>query len=83
MLKNLPTFLDHYSSGGEGHKFMSSSSEQAGSPHTIVVTSAGLRAADITRYAILFSGKTAFVQLGFTDIAKGFAYIPNKGFCGG
>ncbi len=52
MLKNLPDFLEHYSSRGAGHEFLSSSAKQAGSPHTIVVTSAGLRAADIARYAI-------------------------------
>lgn len=83
MLKNLPDFLEHYSSRGEGHKFLSSSPKQAGSPHTIVVTSAGLRAADIARYAILLTGKTILVQWGFTDIAKGFAYISDKGVCGG
>lgn len=83
MLKNLPEFLEHYSSGGGGHKFLSSSPEQAGSPHTIVVTSAGLRAADIARYAILLSRKRTFVQWPFTDVAKGFAYISDKGFSGG
>ena len=67
MLKNLPGFLEHYS------KFLSPSLEQAGSPHTIVVTSAGLRAADIARYAILLTRKRVFVQWGLTDVAKGFA----------
>ena len=81
MLKNLPEFLKHYSSGGGGHKFLSLSPEQAGSPHTIVVTSAGLRAADIARYAMLLSRKRTFVQ--WADVAKGFAYISDKGFCGG
>ena len=81
MLKNLPEFLKHYSSGGGGHKFLSSSPEQTGSPHTIVVTSAGLRAADIARYAMLLSRKRTFVQ--WADVAKGFAYISDKGFCGG
>lgn len=83
MLKDLPGFLEHYSSRGGGHKFLSSSPEQAGSPHTIVVTSAGLRAADIARYAILLTRRRMFVQWGFTDVAKGFAYTSDKGVCGG
>ena len=58
MLKNLPDFLKHYSSRGGGHEFSASSSKEAGSPHTIVVTSAGLRAADVARYAILLTGET-------------------------
>ena len=83
MLKHLPDFLEHYSLRGGDDESLSSSPKQAGSPHTIVVTSAGLRAADIARYAILLTGKRLFVQWGLSDIAKGFAYISDKGVCGG
>ena len=48
-----------------------------------MVTSAGLRAADIVRYIMSLSEKTFFVPLGFTDILKGFACISDKGACGG
>jgi len=50
MLQDMPDFLDHYSSRPSGNKSLSSASKQNGSPHTLVITSAGLRAADITRY---------------------------------
>ena len=83
MLKNLPEFLEHYNSNRGGHKLLASSLEQAGSPHTIVVTSAGLRAADIARYAILLTRKRRFVQWDLTDFAKGFASISDKGVCRG
>ena len=83
MLKHLPDFLEHYGLSGEDHESLSSSPKQAGSPHTIVVTSAGLRAADIARYAMLLPRKRLFVPGGLSDIAKGFAYISDKGVCGG
>ena len=83
MLKNLPDFLEHYSSKGGGHKALSPSSKEAGSPKTIVITSAGLRAADIVRYLILSIETTTFVSSGFTDTLKGFARISDKGACGG
>lgn len=49
-LQDIPDFLDRYSSRAGGKKSLSSVSKQSGSPHTLVMTSAGLRAADITRY---------------------------------
>ena len=73
MLNNLPEFLEHYNSSGGGHKFLASSLEQAGSPHTIVIASAGLRAADIARYAISLTRKGPFVQWDLTDFVKDFA----------
>ncbi|KAK0510118.1 hypothetical protein JMJ35_007512 [Cladonia borealis] len=70
MLKNLPEFLEHYSSRGADHKFLSSSLEQAGSPHTIVVTSAGLRAADIARVLRKFQTKESVVAKLFAKHIK-------------
>ncbi|MCJ1288193.1 hypothetical protein MMC26_007548 [Xylographa opegraphella] len=51
ILENLPEFIEVYSSRFGQSKNLASSSEEKGSPHTIVVTAASLRAADITRYA--------------------------------
>lgn len=46
-LQKLPDFLSYYSAGLQE---LRSAPKQKGSPHTLVITSAGLRAADITRY---------------------------------
>jgi len=48
-LSSLPEFLEHYSTTPGKAKNLSSSSKLKGAPHTIVVTGAGLRAADLTR----------------------------------
>ena len=50
-LDKLPAFLEYFSRG-EGGKAgdLRRASKQNGSPHTLIVTAAGLRAADITRY---------------------------------
>ena len=48
-LQDMPNFLEHYSRKGAGSLALSSASQKPGSPHTLVITSAGLRAADITR----------------------------------
>ena len=48
-----------------------------------MVTSAGLRAADIVRYIISLSKTTTFVPSDLTDILKNFACISDKGACGG
>jgi hypothetical protein len=49
-LDNLPSFLEKYS--GNAAKLWSASKKN-GAPHTIIVTAAGLRAADLARYAAL------------------------------
>lgn len=46
-LDNLPEFLEKFS--GNPTKLWSASKKN-GSPHTIIVTAAGLRAADVARY---------------------------------
>lgn len=48
ILLDLPHFLDKYKLGRI--KSLSFASKKLGAPHTLVVTSAGLRAADVTRY---------------------------------
>ncbi|KAL3466781.1 U3-containing 90S pre-ribosomal complex subunit-domain containing protein [Aspergillus heterothallicus] len=53
-LEKLPDFLKAFSPKGVN---LSESSEQKGTPHTIVVSSAGLRAADIVRALRTFSTK--------------------------
>ncbi len=50
LLPDMPNFLDRYVSKPGQRNKMSLASKKTGAPHTIVVTSAGLRAADITRY---------------------------------
>jgi len=47
-LGNLPDFLEAFS---ESPEKLGSAPKRNGSPHTIVVAGAGLRAADLVRYA--------------------------------
>jgi hypothetical protein len=49
-LENMPSFLKSHSP--KKGAVMSTASETNGSPHTIVITLAGLRAADISRWAL-------------------------------
>ena len=53
LLEDLPNFLEYYSSKSQQKKNLSMASKKKGAPHTIVVTSAGLRAADITRLSLV------------------------------
>ena len=48
-LADLPDFLEHFFTASAQAPSMTSAPKQKGSPHTIVVTGAGLRAADLTR----------------------------------
>lgn len=45
----MPSFLEYYNLKAGGSMALSSASQKPGSPHTLVITPAGLRAADITR----------------------------------
>jgi protein CMS1 len=47
-LDNLPGFLEQFS--GNSTKLWSASKKN-GAPHTIIISAAGLRAADVARYA--------------------------------
>ncbi|KAG5952127.1 hypothetical protein E4U53_001586 [Claviceps sorghi] len=48
-LANLPAFLEKFAGGRENLTKIPEDTEDKGSPHTLIVTSAGLRAADICR----------------------------------
>jgi len=50
LLSSLPDFLDHYAASSGQIKRLSTASKLKGAPHTIVMTGAGLRAANLTRY---------------------------------
>lgn len=69
-LQALPSFLEHYSPKAGKSIALSSASEQPGSPHTLVITSAGLRAADITRALRVFQTKDAVVAKLFAKHIK-------------
>ncbi|KAL2037910.1 hypothetical protein N7G274_009385 [Stereocaulon virgatum] len=69
-LQNMPDFLDRYSTRIEGGKSLSTASKKPGSPHTLVITSAGLRAADITRALRTFQTKEAVVAKLFAKHIK-------------
>ena len=47
-LDQLPSFLERFSGNG-GSNTLRNASEENGSPHTLVVAAAGIRAADLTR----------------------------------
>lgn len=48
-LEYMPSFLEYYSAETGGKMALSSAAQKPGNPHTLVITLAGLRAADITR----------------------------------
>ncbi|KAI9754441.1 MAG: hypothetical protein M4579_004709 [Chaenotheca gracillima] len=50
-LEHLPDYLDRFSKSKAKAAHLSKAPTAKGSPHTLVVTNAGLRAADLTRYA--------------------------------
>ena len=52
-LDSLAIFLQDFTSGGQ--EALSTTCEETGSPHTLLVTSSGIRAADITRSVVTFS----------------------------
>ncbi|MCJ1296368.1 hypothetical protein MMC34_007934 [Xylographa carneopallida] len=70
ILDNLPEFIKEFSSCiGESTK-LPLSLKDTGSPHTVVVTAAGLRAADITRSLRIFQTKDAIVAKLFAKHKK-------------
>ena len=50
VLEKLPLFIEKFSLNADEPKELYEAPQGKGMPHTIVVTAAGLRAADITRY---------------------------------
>ncbi|KKZ64544.1 hypothetical protein EMCG_01423 [[Emmonsia] crescens] len=69
-LENLPSFLKVYSRKKGSPESLSTAPEETGSPHTIVITLAGLRAADITRALRQFQSKDCAVAKLFAKHIK-------------
>ncbi|KAL2364204.1 hypothetical protein RJZ56_002874 [Blastomyces dermatitidis] len=69
-LENLPAFLKVYSRKKGSPDSLSTAPEEKGSPHTIVITLAGLRAADITRALRQFQNKDCTVAKLFAKHIK-------------
>ncbi|KAH8802779.1 U3-containing 90S pre-ribosomal complex subunit-domain containing protein [Xylogone sp. PMI_703] len=66
-LDNLSSFLEHFS---ENPTKLWSASKKNGSPHTIIITAAGLRAADITRALRKFQAKESKIAKLFAKHIK-------------
>lgn len=52
--ENLPTFLESHCSAARHPSKLGVASKALGAPHTIVVASSGMRAANLTRFVICF-----------------------------
>lgn len=83
-LENLPTFLEAFASGGAAE--LGAVPKEKGAPHTIVVTGAGLRAADLTRYvaSLDISAPGCVLHLGGATVAdtpspQSLEKVPEKG----
>ncbi|KAK7209565.1 hypothetical protein V2G26_016743 [Clonostachys chloroleuca] len=78
ILTNLPDFLEQFSEDKEG---LSRSSKKPGSPHTLIVAGAGLRAADIVRAVRKFQTKNCAVAKLFAKhmkIEEQITYLKSK-----
>ncbi|KAL2353731.1 U3-containing 90S pre-ribosomal complex subunit-domain containing protein [Cryomyces antarcticus] len=69
-LENLPDFLEHSAGSKKKASKLNKAAEEKGSPHTIVVAGAGLRAADLTRALRKFQTKDAMVAKLFAKHIK-------------
>ncbi|KAH0563417.1 hypothetical protein GP486_002022 [Trichoglossum hirsutum] len=69
-LSNLPDFLEYFSMMKNNPADLSSAPDINGSPHTIVITISGIRAADITRALRNFQTKQATVAKLFAKHIK-------------
>ncbi|MCJ1367701.1 hypothetical protein MMC16_006835 [Acarospora aff. strigata] len=69
-LSSLPAFLEHFAATSGHTHSLSKASKLKGAPHTIVVTGAGLRAADLTRALRTFQTKEAIVAKLFAKHIK-------------
>ncbi|QSS58970.1 hypothetical protein I7I51_08400 [Histoplasma capsulatum] len=70
VLENLPAFLKVYSRKKGSPDSLSTAPKENGSPHTIVITLAGLRAADITRALRQFQNQDCAVAKLFAKHIK-------------
>ncbi|KAI9769422.1 MAG: hypothetical protein M1840_004124 [Geoglossum simile] len=69
-LQNLPDYLEYFSMARGRPGSLSSSPSVSGAPHTIVVTSAGIRAANLTRALRKFQTKQSTVAKLFAKHIK-------------
>ncbi|KAF2157379.1 hypothetical protein K461DRAFT_284020 [Myriangium duriaei CBS 260.36] len=69
-LDHLPSFLEHFSPYRPNTIALNEAARDKGSPHTLVVTGAGLRAADLTRALRKFQTKEAKVEKLFAKHIK-------------
>ncbi|KAG7007733.1 racA [Physcia stellaris] len=69
-LHDLPDYLKRYSRKDLGPRKLSSASSSLGSPHTLVITAAGLRAADAARTLRVFQTKEVSVAKLFAKHIK-------------
>ncbi|KAK5017089.1 Protein cms1 [Cryomyces antarcticus] len=69
-LENLPDFLEYSAGSKKKASKLNKAAEEKGSPHTIVVAGAGLRAADLTRALRKFQTKDAMVAKLFAKHIK-------------
>ncbi|KAK4996060.1 Protein cms1 [Elasticomyces elasticus] len=69
-LASLPEFLSQFSEQNKGGQKLSAALKKNGSPHTIVVTGAGRRAADLTRALRKFQTKDTMVAKLFAKHIK-------------
>ncbi|KAI9860009.1 MAG: hypothetical protein M1813_006356 [Trichoglossum hirsutum] len=69
-LSNLPDFLEYFSTTKNNLANLSSAPDMNGSPHTIVITGSGIRAADITRALRKFQTEQATVAKLFAKHIK-------------
>ncbi|KAI9752756.1 MAG: hypothetical protein M1815_000269 [Lichina confinis] len=69
-LDHLPDFLEHHSASGKKSNSLAWAPEPNGAPHTILVTGAALRAADISRAVRKYRTKSAAVAKLFAKHIK-------------
>lgn len=67
--EHLPSFLEHFA-GSKRKKKLASAHPDKGSPHTLVIAGAGLRAADLTRALRKYQTKDALVAKLFAKHIK-------------
>lgn len=68
-LENLPAYLESFCRNPDSLK---KSSKKNGTPHTIIVTGAGLRAANLVRFVLLLT-RVRFALLTVNRALRGFA----------
>ncbi|MCJ1411984.1 hypothetical protein MMC19_006076 [Ptychographa xylographoides] len=70
LLQNLPDFLTTYSTRAGTARDLSNAPQKNGTPHSIVIAAAGLRAADLTRSLRVFETKDSAVTKLFAKHIK-------------